>query len=259
MNNPTLQNNQSRGITRQGLRLWGLLFVALGMAGQSIIQNGLLRVNNLTTDELLLMLDNSEKSTIAAVAVVLQFVLAGAVPVFSFLLADGFVRTSSVKNYFLRVAGVAVLSEIPFNLAMSGKWFDLGSRNPVFGMVLALLVLYFFRLYAGKTFKNVLIKILVVAVAIVWVEMLHIHDGAAITVMASLLYLLRGKRSWQVLGGCMAMFLCTAFSIFYIGAPIIFLVVHFYNDEPGEGNKVVNYLAYPVILLVLGLVGMYAL
>jgi hypothetical protein len=72
------------------------------------------------------------------------------------------------------------------------------------------------------------------------------------------MYALRGKRSLQVLGGCVVMFLCTAFSIFYLAAPITFLVVHFYNDEPGDGNKVINYLAYPVLLLVIGLVGVYA-
>jgi hypothetical protein len=235
-----------------------LLFAVLGMAGQSIIQNGLLGVGNLTQDELLLMLDKSDQAAMAAVAVVLQFVLAGAVPVFAFLLADGFTYTSSAKNYFLRVAGVAVLSEIPFTLAMSGKWLDLNSRNPVFGMVLALVVLYFFRYYGGKSLKNVLVKLLVVAIAILWVEMLHIQDGAAIVVIAASMYALRGKRSLQVLGGCVVMFLCTAFSIFYLAAPITFLVVHFYNDEPGAGNKVINYLAYPVLLLVIGLVGVYA-
>lgn len=259
MNQPTLNRNQPKGISRQGLRLWGLLFIVLGMAGQSIIQNGLLAVNEHTLNEIFLMMDNSENAALAAVAVVLQFVLAGAVPVFAFLLADGFVYTSSLKNYFLRIAGVAVLSEIPFNLAMSGKWLDLNSRNPVFGMVLALIVLYFFRYYAGTSLKNVLIKVLVVVFAILWVEMLRIQDGAAMVVMAAALYALRKKRSWQVLGGCMAMFLCTAFSIFYLAAPITFLVVHYYNDEPGEGNKIANYLAYPVLMLVIGLLGTYAL
>ena len=245
-------------MSRQGLRLWGLLFIVLGTVGQSILQNALLGVGSISQDKLLLLLDDSNHIAMAAVAVVLQFVLACAVPIFSFLLVEGFLHTSSFKNYILRVAGVAVLSELPFNLAMSGKLLDLNSRNPVFGMVLALVVLYLFRYYAGKSVKNVLIKVLMVVIAIVWVDMLRIHDGAAVVVMAAVLYALRSKRSWQVLGGCMAMFLCTVFSIFYIAAPITFLTVHFYNDEPGEGNKVMNYLAYPGLLLIIGLVGKFA-
>lgn len=258
MNQPTLNRNQPKGISRQGLRLWGLLFVIVGAAGQSILQNGLLGVAGLSQEELLALMEHSESATIAAVAVVLQFVMAAAVPIFAFMLADGFVRTSSAKNYLLRVAGVAVLSEIPFNLAMSGMWLDLNSRNPVLGMALALVVLFFFQYYGGKDLKNVLIKVLVFAIAFVWVEMLRIQDGAAILLMSVVLYLLRNKRSLQVLGGCVAMFVCTIFSVFYIVAPITFLIVHFYNDEPGEGNRVANYLAYPVLMLIIGWVGMYA-
>lgn len=258
MNQPTLHSNQPRGISRQGLRLWGLLFVLVGAAGQSVLQNGMLGIGSMTQEELLKLMDHSESATLAAIAVILQFVMAAAVPIFAFLLADGFVHTSSVKNYVLRIAGIAVLSEIPFNLAMSGTWLDLNSRNPVLGMVLALVVLYFFGQYGGKSLKNILIKVLVLCISILWVEMLRVQDGAAIVVMAAVLYLLRGNRSLQVLGGCVAMFLCTMFSVFYIVAPITFLIVHFYNNEPGEGNKIVNYLAYPVIMLIIGLVGVYA-
>lgn len=255
MNNLPL--NRPRGTSRQGTRIWGLLFIALGTAGQCILQNGYLGVGTSSGEELLKLMENPDNLALATVAIVLQFVLACGVPIFSFLLVEGFLRTSSLKNYILRVAGVAVLSEIPFNLAMSGKWIDLDSRNPVFGLVLALVVLYLLRYYAGTSIKNILIKILVVVIAILWVEMLRIHDAAAVVVMVTVLWALRKKRTWQIFGGCAAMFLCTAFSLFYLAAPITFLVVHFYNEELGEENKVVNYLAYPVLLLVIGLAGKY--
>lgn len=255
MNN--LSMNRSRGVTRQGLRIWGLLFIVLGTAGQCILQNAMLGVNSASPEELLVLMENPDNMAKATVAIVLQFVLACAIPIFSFLLVEGVQHTSSMKNYFLRVAGVALLSEIPFNLAMSGKWLDLDSRNPVFGMVLALVMLYIYRHYAGVSVKNVLIKILVLVVAIFWVEMLRIHEGAAVAVMVAVLWSLRNKRAWQVLAGCAAMFVCTVFSLFYLVAPLMFMMVHFYNGEPGECNKLVNYLAYPVLLLVIGLVGMY--
>lgn len=249
---------QPRGISAQGLRVWGLLFIVLGTAGQSIIQNALLGVNSGDTDALLQSLDSTDNFAIAAVALVLQFVMACAVPIFSFLLVEGFRHTSSLKKYFLRVAGVALLSELPYNLAMSGNVLDLNSRNPVFGLILGLVMLYIFRYYAGKSFRNIVIKAVVILVAVLWVDMLRIQDGAAVVVMVAVLWALRKKRSWQVLGGCVAMFLCTAFSILYIASPITFLMVHFYNGEPGEGNRVVNYLAYPALLLAIGLVAIFA-
>lgn len=254
-----LASNKPRGLSRQDLRIWGLLFIVLGTAGQCILQNAMLGVANAANqEELLKLIEDPDHFAMASVAIVLQFALACAVPIFAFLLVDGFQHTSSIKNYLLRVVGVAVISELPFNLAMSGKLLDLDSRNPVFGLVLGLIIMYLFRSYSQKTFKNVLIKLLVVVMAILWVEMLHIHDGAATVVMVATLWALRKKKTWQVFGGCAVMFLCTVFSLFYFVAPLLFLTVHFYNEEPGEDNKLFNYLAYPAILLIIGLVGKFA-
>ena len=63
----------------------------------------------------------------------------------------------------------------------------------------------------------------------------------------------------QVFCGCVATFLCsvidlgTMASIGCFIAPLTFMLVHFYNGERGEGNRYVNYLAYPAMLLALGL------
>lgn len=256
MNN--LTKNQPRGMSRQAIRIWGLLFVAIGTAGQSIIQNKMLGVGTISIEELTKLLESTDHFAMASVALVLQFVLACAIPVFTFLLVDGFQKTSSLKNYLLRVLGVAVLSELPFNMAMSGNWLDWNSRNPVFAMVLGLVVLYIFNYYAGWSVKNVLIKALTIFLAVLWVDMLRISDGMAIIIMISFLWALRKKHSLQIFGGCAAMFLCSAFSPFYLLAPVVFLTVYFYNDEIGDDNRFINYLAYPAVLLVIGLLGKYA-
>jgi hypothetical protein len=186
-------------------------------------------------------------------------VQACAIPVFTFLLVDGFCRTSNALKYLLRVAGTAVLSELPFNLVMYGKWLHFGSRNPVFGMAVGLVMLYIFRYYAGSSIKNILIKALAIGLAITWADMLRISDGMGIVVMVAVLWGLRGKRSMQIFGGCAAMFLCSIFSPFYLLAPMVFLTVFFYNDEIGDDNKIINYLAYPAVLLAIGLLANYAI
>lgn len=247
-----------RGSSAQALRYWGLLFLAIGIAGQTIIQNRMLGVGSVSGEKLFEELNDKENFIYATVAILAQLVQTCAIPIFCFLLVEGVKHTSSFKSYFLRVCGVALVSEIPYNLAMGGKLIDWNSRNPVIGLVLALVMIFLFKQFCDKSFKGVAIAVLVVVMAVFWVEMLRIVDGAATVILVAVLWFTRKKLGRQVFGGCVVMFLCMVISPLYFVAPMIFLVIHFYNGEPGEGNRVVNYLAYPVLLLGLWLVGVVA-
>ena len=257
MNN--LAKRGPKGLSRQAIRIWGLLFIIIGAAGQAILQNRMLGVTTHDYDALSKLMENKDYFAMASVALVLQFVQASAIPVFAFLLVDGFLRTSDAIKYGARLVGVAVLSEIPFNLAMTGKWLELDNRNPVCAMVLGIVMLYIFRYYSGMKIKNIAIKVLTVCMAVVWVEMLRIVDGMGIIIMVTALWALRKNRSLQIFGGCAAMFLASVFSPFYLLAPMVFFVIHFYNGEEGSDNKIVNYLAYPGLLLAIGLLAKYAI
>ena len=138
------------GISRSALRLWGLLFAGLGLAGRAILQNGLLDMGNITNDQLLeAMMSSSQTMVYATLALVLQAVEACAIPIFAFLLVEGVQNTSNLDKYLVRVVGLAFLCEIPYNLAMTGAFWDTSSRNPVFGLAFGMGMLYLFRLYGG--------------------------------------------------------------------------------------------------------------
>ena len=259
----TLSNNQPKGLSRHSIRLWGTLFLIAGAVGHAIIMNGLLGMEGMSSEEFGAMLgSDSQNLTLGVAAFVLQLLSACAIPIFTFLLVDGFQRTSIVKNYVLRIAGVALLSEIPYNLAVSGVWFDLNTRNPMVAMTLAAAMLFFYQYYSGKAVKNVLNRAMVLVLGVVWVAMLRIDHGVAIVGMTTTLWALRKNHSLQVFLGCAMMFVLSAFPSFsptYWLAPIVFLTVHFYNEEQGDENRLVNYLSYPVILLVCGLISKYAM
>ena len=66
-----------------------------------------------------------------------------AFPIFAFLTAEGYFRTKNFKGYLGRMILFAVLSEIPFNLMMSGgsKFFYPLHQNVLFTFVIALLMM----------------------------------------------------------------------------------------------------------------------
>ena len=251
-------NTAPKGLSRQAIRMWGLLFLVAGIVGQGIIMNVLLNMQGKSSAEILATLEGNEKNlTLAIFALLTQMAYACAIPIFTFLLVDGFRRTTSVKQYALRLSGVAVLAEIPYNLAMSGTWIDVNSRTPMIAMVLGVVMMYI-----GMKIKNLLIRVMVFVLGIIWIDMLRIDHGVAVVVMISTLWALRKHRSWQILGGCAMMFVLSGVPTYnpsYWLAPIVFLAVHFYNDEPCEENRWFNYLSYPVVLLAVGLIAKYGL
>ena len=66
-----------------------------------------------------------------------------AFPIFAFLTAEGYFRTKNFKSYLGRMILFALLSEIPFNLMMSGgsRFFYPLHQNVLFTFIIALLLM----------------------------------------------------------------------------------------------------------------------
>ena len=183
-------------------------------------------------------------------SLVLQALESCGVPIFAFLLVEGFQKTSSYKNYLIRVALVALASEIPYNLVFSSRVIMMDSRNPAFGLILGLLMLYFYRYLGEKSLRNTLIKFFITVAAVLWCEMLHIEHGAFLILVTALLWLVRARPNFRTLVACGAAALGTIISFFYLAAPFSAMTLHFYNGEKGETNRVFNLICYPLMLLV---------
>lgn len=250
-----LGNTKPSGLHAGSLRAWGMLFVIAGIVSRSILQNQMLGMGTRSMAELLELMQNSESAMIiTTVSLVLQAMETVAVPIFVFLLAEGLRHTSDFRKYVLRVAGLAVLTEIPFDLAMNQKVLELGSQNPVFGLLLCMALWYLFQRFAGKK----LICVVMALAGLAWALMLKIEHGIPAVLMFCVVYLFRNKKMYMGFSGMAAAALCTGISPFYLAAPMGFLATHFYNGEPGNSSRLVNYLFYPAMLLVIGLIAIFA-
>lgn len=254
-----LRTEQPKGLSRSGLRKWGMLFVILGIFGRSVLQNHYLGITEITGEQLLAVMNSApEAMLVATFALVLQFVETCAAPIFCMLLADGFVYTSNAGKYIARVAGVALISEIPYNFAMSGNLLDMSNRNPVVGMLVALVVLYLYHYCAKASLRNLLIKAAVTVAALVWCRMLSIECGACFVILTVVFWGFRKKPNLRNLMGGAAAVVCSLFSLFFMASPMGIMVIHFYNGEKGEENRMISYLFYPLALCLIGIAGALA-
>lgn len=253
-----LGRNTPTGLSANALRAWGMLFLAAGIISRGILQSRLLGLGGLTAQQLLEVMANSQSMAVATAALVLQALETCAIPIFAFLLVEGFVHTGDWKKYLLRVAGVAVLCELPYNLAMSGSLLDTASRNPAIGLVIAMVLLYFYQRFEERSLQNTLIKVCVLIAAVLWAEMLSIDHGTPLMLMVTTLWTLRKKPQLRSLVGAVVAMACSIVSPFYLVSAMAFLPVHLYNGEQGSDNRVINYFAYPAILLVIGLAALFA-
>lgn len=250
-----LGNTKPSGLHAGSLRAWGMLFVIAGIVSRSILQNQMLGMGTRSMAELLELMQNSESAMIiTTVSLVLQAMETVAVPIFVFLLAEGLRHTSDFRKYVLRIAGLAVLTEIPFDLAMNQKVLELGSQNPVFGLLLCMALVYLFRRFGSKK----LICVVMALAGLAWALMLKVEHGIPTLLMFCVVYLFRNKKMYMGFSGMAAAALCTGISPFYLAAPMGFLATHFYNGEKGNSSPLVNYLFYPVTLLVIGLIAKFA-
>lgn len=246
-------------MSSRGLRFWGLLFLIAGIIGRGIVQNRLLNVDALGIENLVQMMEYDPSILkYATMAVLFQGIETMAIPLFAFLLVEGFRHTSDLKAYLIRMAGAAALAEIPYNLVTAGKVFEFTTRNPMFAMLIGMIMLLFFNQYAGTSLKNILAKCMVVLGALLWSAFLGVQNAVPVVAMILVMWLFRGSKNKQVIFGIVVSILLGLNSGYYYASTLGVLMLLLYNGERGYSeNKIVNYLSYPLVMLAVGIAALF--
>lgn len=234
------------------LKLIGAVLVTIGTIGVAILRNGLLGLDDYSTASLLAaMKEETGVMQLVTAALFCSFLAGMALPVYAFLLVEGYRHTADIKRYILRMVLLALVSELPYDFAMCGRWFDFSEQNPLFGMVIALLLLYFMD-YFGKRQKGrgMLLRLVLVLAALLWVLLLRVELGVFLVLLPAVLWIFAGN-------GALTTAMGVAVSIAHFPAPLGFIFNHFYSGKKGGIDRRLFYVYYPLQLLVIGLIGKY--
>lgn len=174
-----------------------------------------------------------------------------AFPIYCFLLVEGFERTGNFKKYLGRMVIFALLSEIPFDLALAGRGIDIHHQNVMWTMALGLVAMYGMKLVEEKGFwkgKHFILQMLIAAVAAVLAELLKTDYSWAGVLCISSMYLLKaGNARRALLGNAFLIMKSTLEVTGLLSVPLI----GGYNGKRGLKLKYFFYAFYPLHLLLL--------
>jgi UPF0716 family protein affecting phage T7 exclusion len=189
-----------------------------------------------------------------------------AFPVFAFLLVIGYLHTRDWKKYALRLAAVAVISELPFDWVRTGRLcISWTVQNTVFTLLLGLLMLKALDMVqavmirrqseGGWTHPYVIQSVQLIVIAAVCLVSLGLrldYDYEGILLIALLYWFLPDLRKACLIGGIW-MTLCSGSLFGMAGYAAAFFLICHYNGEQGRWKvpKLLTYGFYPLHLVVL--------
>lgn len=179
-----------------------------------------------------------------------------AFPIFIFLLAEGLYYTRDRKKYVGRMCLFALVSEIPYNLMMSGKLFDLTRQNVYFTLALGLIMCVFIEKIEENTKDKELIMLLFecacVAIFAAIAQLLHFDYGAFGIIAIYLCYVFR---EFPLVAGITESIVLASMGSGELAVIFSPLILMFYNGKRGKLNlKYPFYIFYPAHILVLGII-----
>lgn len=191
-----------------------------------------------------------------------------AFPIFAYQITEGYIHTSNLKKYFLRLLVFALISQIPFMLFAS-IYTDSFHLNIFFTLLFGLLAITIFealsKINTSSTFAHRLYQFIGIAIAIIisaLASFVHSDYGYFGVLSIFSFYLFRNNKILMSFSFIALVFmyygkylLIPAISNIYLGlivctmVPLLF--INLYNHKKGKDTKYFLYLFYPLHLLII--------
>ena len=178
-----------------------------------------------------------------------------AFPLFAFFLVEGFFKTGNRKKYLASLLIFGIISEIPFDMALSGVFFEPNSNNIMFTLALMLITIWIIDILKEKMqnmskYIRYFLSSLIVGIMCIISMVTGLDYEYHAIMIGYLFYIFYNKRVFAIFLGYLAIFK-------EVWSLLGFSLILTYNGKRGKQNKLFNYCFYPVHLLILGILRIF--
>lgn len=252
---------QNKGLSGYWLKVIAVITMLIDHVGASVLRRMLVQLPAWGP------IDNANWDQWYRLYEILRGIGRMAFPIYCFLLVEGFTHTRSKAKYALRLFVFALISEVPFDLALNGTAFDMSYNNVFFTLLIGLLTItaadYIREKLTVRTdgderviWKDVLRIVLTMVVLLAGGAMaelvLRCDYGACGVLAIFALYVFREQR---LMGFTLAVVILGLLSSTLEFAALLMLIpIYYYDGTRGRQVKYFFYAFYPVHLLALALI-----
>lgn len=250
---PTLWRRETERTPLQlsvnALKVIGAVLMVLYFFGACVVNNGILHISSHTLEEINeLMLADERVLLWVGVSSMTSVVGVLGIPIFAYLLVQGVEHTENLGRYTLSVLALAVVSEVPYDLAMTGKAWDWSGQSSLWTALIALVMLWLLKRFQGKGILPAVLNFIIMAAGFFLAYLLRCQFSGWFVLIAAVLFMLR-EQKWIGYG------LGALISLMYATAPLGFIPVALCNGRRKDmgRRKYVYYAFYPVMLGIFAL------
>lgn len=173
-----------------------------------------------------------------------------AFPIFAFCIVQGFIHTSSVKKYIIRMFAAALISEVPFNMLNYGSFFSGTGCNIMFSFLISLIVLWGISRIKERNVMGILAVLAIVIIGAFAAWEIKSDYSFRCVILVAAMYITRFDKKTMLIAS--AVILLSDVNLIGLCALFALIPIAMYNGKRGKSLKYLFYAFYPLHMLILG-------